>query len=104
MEKNEVQRLAGLVGYQDGSVGSRENVSKKSGTITLFAFDEGQGLSEHTAPYDAFVYLVDGEAKISIAGKPYNLKKGDSLIMPANLGHALEAIKKFKMLLVMIRS
>lgn len=93
-----------LIGYQDGSVVSRTLIDKKIGTITLFAFDEGQGLSEHTAPFDAFVQAVDGEAEITIDGTKYTLHAGQMIIMPANHPHAVKATKRFKMLLVMIRS
>ena len=96
--------LNGLVEYQAGSVVSRTIIDKKAGTVTLFAFDEGQGLSEHTAPYDALVFILDGEADILISGKPVRLKKGELTIMPANEPHALTAVTKFKMLLTMIRS
>jgi len=96
--------LAGLVEYQAGSVVSREVVKKPTGTVTVFAFDAGQGLSEHTAPFDALVHLLDGEAEITIGGKPVAVKAGDVVIMPANVPHALKAVKQFKMLLVMIRS
>jgi quercetin dioxygenase-like cupin family protein len=96
--------LAGLVEYQAGSVVSREVARKPTGTVTVFAFDAGQGLSEHTAPFDALVYLLDGEAEITIAGKPIVAKTGDMVIMPANQPHALKAVERFKMLLVMIRS
>jgi quercetin dioxygenase-like cupin family protein len=99
-----VNRLADLVAYQKGSVVSRTIIDKKVGTVTLFSFDEGQGLSEHTAPFDALVYLIDGEAEISISGKPFHLREGEMTIMPANQPHALKALKRFKMLLVMIRS
>jgi len=97
-------RLAELVDYQDGSVVSREIISKKTGTVTLFAFDQGQGLSEHTAPFDALVYVFDGEAEIVISGKPLRVKQGETVIMPANQPHALKAIKRFKMILTMIRA
>lgn len=97
-------KLAGLVEYQAGSVVSREVVKKPTGTVTVFAFDVGQGLSEHTAPFDALVYLLDGEAEITIAGKPIAAKAGEMVIMPANQPHALKAVERFKMLLVMIRS
>ena len=93
-----------LLDYQEGSVVSRTIIDKKTGTVTLFAFDEGQGLSEHTAPFDALVHLIDGEAEITISGKPLRIKKGEMLIMPANEPHALKAVKKFKMILIMIRS
>lgn len=97
-------KLADLADYQDGSVVSREIISKKTGTVTLFAFDKTQGLSEHTAPYDALVYLLDGEADITISGKTLRLKAGEMVIMPANQPHALKAVARFKMLLTMIRS
>ena len=96
--------LAGLGEYQDSSVVSKTLIDKKVGTITLFSFDKGQGLSEHTAPFDAFVYIVDGEAEITISGEAHSVKKGEMIIMPANEPHALNAKEKFKMLLVMIRS
>ncbi len=97
-------KLTDLVDYQEGSVVSRTIIDKETGTVTLFAFDEGQGLSEHTAPFDALVYLLDGEAQIFISGKPLRLKEGEIVIMPANQPHALKAVKKFKMILTMIRS
>jgi quercetin dioxygenase-like cupin family protein len=93
-----------LVDYQKGSVVSRTIVDKKTGTITLFAFDEGQGLSEHTVPFDALVYILDGEAEVTISGKSSDLKEGQMIIMPAHEPHALRAIKRFKMMLVMIKS
>ena len=93
-----------MVNHQDSSVVSREIMNKKTGTITVFAFDEGQGLSEHTAPFDALVYLLEGEVKIVISGSPLRLKEGEIVIMPANQPHALKAINKFKMMLTMIRS
>ncbi len=100
----QVARLVDLVDYQEESVVSRTLVDRKTGSVTLFAFDEGQGLSEHTAPFDALVYLLDGEAEIVISGKPLRLKEGEMVIMPANEPHALEAVKRFKMVLTMIRS
>ena len=99
-----VNRLADLVAYQKGSVVSRTVIDKQTGTVTLFSFDEGQGLSEHTAPFDALVCLLDGEAEISISGKSFHLREGEMIIMPANEPHALKAVKRFKMLLTMIRS
>ena len=96
--------LASLADYQSGAVVSRTLIDKKIGTITIFSFDEGQGLSEHTAPYDAFVYIVDGEAEITISGKPLTARAGDIVIMPAGEPHSLRAIKRYKMLLVMIRA
>ena len=97
-------KLEALIDYQEGSVVSRTLIDKKAGTVTLFAFDEGQGLSEHTAPYDAMVQVLDGEVEVTIAGKPVLLKKGEMTIMPANKTHALSAKSKFKMLLTMIKS
>lgn len=96
--------LAGLVNYQEGAIVSRVLVGRATGTITLFAFDEGQGLSEHTAPFDALVQMLEGEMEISIDGKPLNVKGGHLLLMPANHPHALRALVKSKMLLTMIRS
>ncbi len=93
-----------LVAYSGGAVVSRTIIEKKTGTVTLFAFDKGQGLSEHTAPFDALVEILDGEAQILVAGKPNKVKAGEFIIMPANKPHALKAVKKFKMALVMIRS
>lgn len=95
--------LLTLVEYQSGSIVSREIISQKTGTVTIFAFDEGQGLSEHTAPFDALVYVLDGEVEITISGRGQRLVKGQMIIMPANKPHALKAVKKFKMMLVMIR-
>lgn len=103
-EAPKVQWLEDLVGYQDGSVVSREIIRKSTGTVTLFAFDDGQGLSEHTAPFDALVYVVDGEVEVVISGKPYHLNQGEMIILPANQTHSLRALSKFKMLLVMIKS
>jgi quercetin dioxygenase-like cupin family protein len=96
--------LNSLVEYQSEAIVSRTLIDKKAGTITLFAFAEGQGLSEHTAPFDALVYIIDGEADITIAKKALNIKAGDMVIMPANKPHALKANKPFKMMLVMIRA
>ncbi len=93
-----------LVGYQEGAVVSRTLINQKAGTVTLFAFDAGQELSEHTAPYDALVQVLDGEAEIVIAGQPFQLKAGDAILMPANDPHAVKAPTKFKMMLTMIRS
>jgi len=100
----DVLKLSETLHYQKDSVVSQTMVDKKNGTVTLFAFDEGQKLSEHTAPFDAMVYVIDGEVEITISGKPYHLKKGEMVIMPANESHAVKAIKKFKMLLIMIKS
>lgn len=102
--KAKALQLAELVGYQQGAIVSREVISKKVGTVTLFAFDQGQGLSEHTAPFDALVYCLEGRAEVTISGRPIRLEHGEMVIMPANEPHALKALEKFKMLLVMIRS
>ena len=96
-------RLADLVGYQRGAVVSREIIRKDTGTVTVFSFDKGEELSEHTAPFDALVYILDGQTQIFISGKQYVLKKGELIIMPAGKPHALKAINKFKMLLVMVK-
>lgn len=96
--------LKDLIAYQGASVVSKEVIRKKTGTVTLFAFDKGQGLSEHTAPFDALVNIVDGEADITISGKTFRVRDGEMIIMPANKPHALKAVKKFKMVLTMIRS
>jgi quercetin dioxygenase-like cupin family protein len=96
--------LAKLIDYQAGAVVSRTLADKAAGTITIFAFDAGQGLSEHSAPYDAFVYAVDGEANVTISGEGHRLIEGQMIIMLANLPHSLRAVTPFKMLLVMIRS
>jgi len=96
-------RLHELINYQEGAVVSRTLIDKKTGTVTLFSFDEGQGLSEHTAPFDAAVYLFEGKAEIVISGKPLSVSEGEMVIMPANQPHALRAIKRFKMMLIMIR-
>jgi quercetin dioxygenase-like cupin family protein len=100
----QVARLSGLVDYQDGSVVSRTLIDKKAGTITLFAFAAGQGLSEHTAPFDALVYVFEGETDITISGQTQRLKSGDLTIMPAGEKHALKAAGSFKMMLVMIKA
>jgi len=101
---NKPSRLDELVSVQEGSVVSKTIMEKKAGTVTLFAFARGQGLSEHTAPFDALVYLVDGEAEVTISAKPHRLKMGDMILMPAGEPHALKSITEFKMLLVMIKS
>jgi quercetin dioxygenase-like cupin family protein len=101
---SKIVNLAGIADYQNGSIVSRTIINKKTGTVTFFAFDEGQGLSEHTAPFDALGYILDGNANIYIAGKLFNLKAGEMIIMPANKPHALKAVKRFKMVLIMIRS
>jgi len=100
---SQVLEMAGLVEYQEGSVVSRTIIDKKSGTVTLFAFAGGQGLSEHKAPFDALVHVLDGQAQITISGRHFDLKHGQTIIMPANEPHAVRAITPFKMLLTMIR-
>jgi quercetin dioxygenase-like cupin family protein len=96
--------MVSLIKYQRDAVVSKTIIDKPSGTLTLFAFDKGQALSEHTAPFDALVYLLDGEAEIMISGKSMHLERGEMVIMPANQPHALRAIGRFKMMLVMIKS
>ena len=100
----EANRLADLANYQEGSVVSRVLVRRSTGNVTLFAFDEGQELSEHTAPFDALVHVLEGKAEIAIAGKPFEVGAGEVILLPANRPHALRAIVRFKMLLIMIRS
>lgn len=102
--KSEILHLNEMASYQDGSVVSRQITKADAGNVTLFAFDKDQELSEHTAPFDALVHILDGSAEIKISGKPYELKEGDAIIMPANEPHALRALTPFKMLLTMIRN
>jgi quercetin dioxygenase-like cupin family protein len=96
--------MAGLVDYQKGAIVSRTLIDKPAGTLTLFSFDAGQGLSEHTAPFDALVYILDGEAEITISGRALRAGQGEMVVMPAGEPHALKAARRFKMLLVMIKS
>ena len=100
----EVKQLLNLLQYQDDSIVSRVLLKNKGGTVTLFAFDEGEGLSEHTAPFDALVIVLDGEADIEIAGKSYKLRQGETITLPANRPHAVRAATKFKMMLIMLRA
>lgn len=100
----EAVALASLVNYQDGSVVSRQIVKREKGNVTLFAFDAAQGLSEHTAPFDALVHVLEGEAEITISGRPLRAKAGEMVIMPASEPHGLKAVTRFKMLLTMIRA
>lgn len=102
--KSEILHLAELVSYQDGSVVSRQITKANAGNVTLFAFDQDQELSEHTAPFDALAHILDGNAEIKISGKAFQLGSGDAIIMPANESHALKALSPFKMLLTMIRN
>jgi len=95
--------LADIVSYQDGAVVSKEIIKKDTGTVTVFAFDKGQGLSEHTAPFDALVYVIDGEARITIAGETHRVTGDQMIIMPAHKPHAVSAESKFKMLLVLVK-
>lgn len=101
--KGRVLVLKDLVEYQDGTVASRMIVNRRSGSITLFSFDEDEGLSEHTAPYDAVVTILDGECEVWVAGETFRMKEGETIIFPANAPHALSAITRFKMMLIMIR-
>jgi quercetin dioxygenase-like cupin family protein len=100
----EAVSAADLVAYQDGAVVSRELVRKGTGTVTAFAFDEGQGLSEHTTPFDALAHVLEGEAEIVIAGTPHRVAAGAMILMPGGQPHALRAVQRFKMILTMIRS
>ncbi|MBS1516725.1 MAG: cupin domain-containing protein [Bacteroidetes bacterium] len=93
-----------LINYQDNSVVSKTLINKKSGTVTMFAFDKGQGLSEHTAPFDAMVFIADGEAEVSIESEAQILKKGEIIILPAGKPHSVQSVSRFKMLLIMIKS
>ena len=100
----EVKPLGALLQYQDGSIVSRVLLKNKGGTVTLFAFDQGEGLSEHTAPFEALVFVVEGEAQVEIAGNVYSVKQGETITLPANIPHAVRAATRFKMLLTMIRT
>ena len=102
--KSQVLHLAEMVIYQEGAVVSRQITKAEAGNVTLFAFDKDQGLSEHTAPYDALVHVLEGQAEVTISGQPFQLNMGDAIIMPADEPHAMKAIQKFKMLLTMIRA
>jgi quercetin dioxygenase-like cupin family protein len=98
-----VAGAAGLISYQDGAVVSRELIKKPAGNVTLFAFDQGEGLSEHTSPFDALVQVLEGSVEVVITGSPYQIGAGEMILMPANEPHALTATQKFKMILTMIR-
>ena len=100
----EVKQLVDLLQYQDGSIVSRVLLKNKGGTVTLFAFDTGEGLSEHTAPFEALVVVIDGEAEVEIAGESFKVRQGETIILPANQPHAVKATSKFKMILIMIRA
>ncbi|MBD8388838.1 cupin domain-containing protein [Dysgonomonas sp. BGC7] len=102
-EKGKILTLEALVDYSEGGIVSKQILKSSAGNITLFSFDKGQGLSEHTAPFDAMVQILDGKAEIRIGGTPFLLGQGETIIMPANITHALSAVERFKMLLTMIR-
>ncbi len=102
--KAQVLELANLAQYQEGSVVSRQITKAEAGNVTLFAFDAGQELSEHTAPFDALVHILDGEAEVRISGQPFTVRAGQAIILPANEPHAVKATARFKMLLTMIRA
>ncbi len=102
--KSQVWNMADLVSYQDGAVVSRQITRAEKGNVTLFAFDAGQELSEHNAPYDALVHILEGEAEIHISGQAYPLAAGEAIVIPANAAHAIRAAQRFKMLLTMIRA
>jgi quercetin dioxygenase-like cupin family protein len=104
LQPAQAAKIAALVDYQSGSIVSREILKGATGKITLFAFDEGEGLSEHTSPFNALVQIVEGEAEITISGKPHRVKEGELILMPAQQPHALKALQRFKMILTMIRS
>ena len=99
----ESAQMVALIDYQSGMVVSRTIIGRNTGSVTLFAFDRGQGLSEHTAPFDALAYIIDGEADITISGRSIRVREGEAIIMPANQPHALKAVERFKMMLVMIK-
>ena len=103
MAEANVQVLAELVGYQDGSVVSRKVLGKKKGNVTLFAFDEGEGLTEHASPYEALVVVLDGTARVTVGGERHTVRAGETITLPATVPHALQAEERFKMMLVMIR-
>lgn len=101
--KGKVLRLKDLVSYQEGTIASRMIVNRPAGNITIFSFDEGEGLSEHTAPFDAVVTILEGECEVWVGGETHLMKEGETIIFPANVPHALSAITRFKMMLTMIR-
>jgi quercetin dioxygenase-like cupin family protein len=104
VEKAQTMKMISLAEYQEGSIVSRTLIDKKAGNVTFFAFDKGQGLSEHVAPYDALAIILDGEAEIRISEKTYTIKEGEIIILPANKPHSLRATRKFKMMLIMIKA
>lgn len=102
--RSQILTVEGLIDYQEGSIVSRVILKSEAGNVTLFAFDKGQELSEHSTPYDALVEILDGEVEIRISGKPFLIKRGEAIIMPANDPHALMAVKQFKMMLTMLKA
>lgn len=103
VDSSEVYKFAEMTSYQEGSIVSKEIIQKETGTISVFAFDKGQALSEHVAPFDAMVYIMDGKAEVIIDGKSFEVSKGEMIILPVNVVHALKAVERFKMCLIMIR-
>jgi quercetin dioxygenase-like cupin family protein len=104
LEPAQKKNLASLVSYQSGSVVSRTIINRRAGTMTLFAFDQGEGLSEHTAPYDALLHVLEGEAQVTVSGETSEVKEGEAIVLPAGKPHAVNATKRFKMLLTMVRA
>jgi quercetin dioxygenase-like cupin family protein len=104
MTKTKVEKFENTIEYQPGSVVSRVIMKKGNGNVTLFAFDEGEGLSEHTTPFDALVQILSGDAEVKVGGETFTVGPGESILMPANVPHALQATSRFKMLLTMIKS
>ena len=104
MAQAQVRNLRAVIEYQEGAVVSRTMLETEAGTVTLFAFAEGQGLSEHTAPFDALVYLLEGEADVTLTGRTLRVHEGDFVILPANDPHAVKAVKNFKMLLILLQA
>ena len=104
LEYSKVKKLCGMISYQDGTIVSKTLINKDKGTVTIFAFDKDQALSEHTAPFDALLQVLEGKVKVKISGKKHELASGEIIIMPANVPHAVNAIEKFKMMLIMIKT
>jgi quercetin dioxygenase-like cupin family protein len=103
LQPSQKQNLASVISYQSDSIVSRAIIDCKAGTVTLFAFDEGQGLSEHTAAYDALLHVLDGEAQVTVSGEKSDIQEGEAIILPAGKPHSVRATRRFKMLLTMIR-
>ena len=104
MVHSEILKLTEIINYQDGTIVSKTLINKDKGTVTLFAFDKDQSLSEHTAPFDALLQVINGEVEVIISGKKHHLTAGEMILMPANVSHAVKAIEKFKMMLIMIKN